>query len=203
MCNKCHPKLRLLKVPVVWMIGPPGSGKTTQCDKIVAAYGFQHISTSHLVSRQLLNPYRSTSTSILSVGTYGGSMYTDVAAKKLIDDIKFKSETAKGFIVDGYPRSTAQAAMFEVGVGRLDLILALDIAPETLLKRNLVGSDITLQDNDDLDDPDVVAENLARFESVKEGLIEIYHDKVKIINANKPPDEVFNAINKYLMQIDD
>lgn len=130
-------------------------------------------------------------------------MYTDVAAKKLIDDIKFKSETAKGFIVDGYPRSTAQAAMFEVGVGRLDLILALDIAPETLLKRNLVGSDITLQDNDDLDDPDVVAENLARFESVKEGLIEIYHDKVKIINANKPPDEVFNAINKYLMQIDD
>uniref|UniRef100_A0A1B0CYY3 Uncharacterized protein n=1 Tax=Phlebotomus papatasi TaxID=29031 RepID=A0A1B0CYY3_PHLPP len=41
------------KVPIVWILGGPGSGKGTQCDKIVAKYGFSHFSTGDLLREEV------------------------------------------------------------------------------------------------------------------------------------------------------
>lgn len=39
----------LLKVPVIWVLGGPGSGKGTQCEKIIQKYGFTHLSSGDLL----------------------------------------------------------------------------------------------------------------------------------------------------------
>uniref|UniRef100_A0A1B0AIF9 Adenylate kinase isoenzyme 1 n=1 Tax=Glossina pallidipes TaxID=7398 RepID=A0A1B0AIF9_GLOPL len=43
----------MLKVPIIWVLGGPGSGKGTQCDKIVQKYGFVHLSTGDLLRAEV------------------------------------------------------------------------------------------------------------------------------------------------------
>lgn len=42
-----------IKVPIIWVLGGPGSGKGTQCDKIVAKYGFTHLSSGDLLRAEV------------------------------------------------------------------------------------------------------------------------------------------------------
>lgn len=42
-----------IQVPIVWVLGGPGSGKGTQCDKIVAKYGFTHLSSGDLLRAEV------------------------------------------------------------------------------------------------------------------------------------------------------
>lgn len=51
-CNTKKPQRDLrsvLKVPVIWVLGGPGSGKGTQCEKIIEKYGFTHLSSGDLL----------------------------------------------------------------------------------------------------------------------------------------------------------
>ena len=45
--------LRDAKLPVIWVLGGPGSGKGTQCDKIVAKYGYTHLSSGDLLRAEV------------------------------------------------------------------------------------------------------------------------------------------------------
>jgi cytidylate kinase len=42
-----------IKVPIIWILGGPGSGKGTQCEKIVAKYGFTHLSSGDLLRNEV------------------------------------------------------------------------------------------------------------------------------------------------------
>lgn len=42
-----------IKVPIIWVLGGPGSGKGTQCEKIVAKYGFTHLSSGDLLRNEV------------------------------------------------------------------------------------------------------------------------------------------------------
>lgn len=44
-----------IKVPIIWVLGGPGSGKGTQCDKIVEKYGFTHLSSGDLLRAEVSN----------------------------------------------------------------------------------------------------------------------------------------------------
>lgn len=43
-----------IQVPIIWVLGGPGSGKGTQCDKIVAKYGFTHLSSGDLLRAEVI-----------------------------------------------------------------------------------------------------------------------------------------------------
>ena len=45
--------LKEAKLPVIWVLGGPGSGKGTQCDKIVAKYGYTHLSSGDLLRAEV------------------------------------------------------------------------------------------------------------------------------------------------------
>ena len=45
--------LREAKLPIVWVLGGPGCGKGTQCDKIVAKYGYTHLSSGDLLREEV------------------------------------------------------------------------------------------------------------------------------------------------------
>lgn len=42
-----------VKTPIIWVLGGPGSGKGTQCEKIIAKYGFTHLSTGDLLRAEV------------------------------------------------------------------------------------------------------------------------------------------------------
>jgi len=43
-----------MSVPIIWIIGGPGSGKGTQCDNIVAKYDFTHLSSGELLRNEVI-----------------------------------------------------------------------------------------------------------------------------------------------------
>src|ERR1043166_10317003 len=98
------------------LFGPPGSGKGTQSEKLVEKYGLIHLSTGNLLREEISNrtPLGLEAKNFMNKG----QLVPDEVVIGMIDSCLEKHAGAKGFLFDGFPRTTAQAAA-------LDKLLAL------------------------------------------------------------------------------
>merc|ERR1711983_525318 len=111
-------------LPIVWVLGGPGCGKGTQCDKIVAKYGFTHLSSGDLLREEVAS------------GSERGKNLTavlDLLAEAMIK----KLSGSKGFLIDGYPREVAQGEEFEKAIAPCKHILYFEVSDETMTQRLL------------------------------------------------------------------
>ncbi|XP_059588304.1 adenylate kinase isoenzyme 1 isoform X1 [Alligator mississippiensis] len=93
------------------MVGGPGSGKATQCQRLAAKYGFHHLSMGRVLWDEACKL------------TTQGQQIRDIMLKgalvpsgfviDLLNDNMLKNEGAKGFLIDGFPREINQAKDFE------------------------------------------------------------------------------------------
>ena len=91
------------KYKVIFMVGPPGVGKNTQCDKLVEKYKFIHFSTGDLLREEISKGTENGKliNSIMSQGKYVPVKITCDLIKKAMDN--YSKE--KIFLIDGYPRN--------------------------------------------------------------------------------------------------
>ena len=91
------------KYKVIFMVGPPGVGKNTQCDKLVEKYKFIHFSTGDLLREEISKGTENGKLikSIMSQGKYVPVKITCDLIKKAMDN--YSKE--KIFLIDGYPRN--------------------------------------------------------------------------------------------------
>ncbi|HEY6377557.1 MAG TPA: adenylate kinase [Candidatus Dormibacteraeota bacterium] len=124
---------------VVVLFGPPGSGKGTQARHITAAHDLDLIATGDLL--------RAEAAAGTEVGREvapimaAGELVPDDLMVRVIESRLRKSEGRSGVLLDGFPRTLAQAQAFDTMLGRagrrLDLLVALDLAEEELRERIL------------------------------------------------------------------
>jgi len=119
------------------LLGPPGSGKGTQATMLVEQLGLPHISTGALL-RNAAN--RGTELGLQAKAiTDKGELVPDDIMSDMIEERLSRDDVAKGFILDGYPRNTAQARSLTVMLERLNMpadeAIHIDIDPETVIKR--------------------------------------------------------------------
>ncbi|KAL0848859.1 hypothetical protein ABMA28_013268 [Loxostege sticticalis] len=100
------------KKPIVWILGGPGSGKGTQCEKIIAKYGFTHLSTGDLLRAEVKSGSERAKC-LTSIMERGELVPNDLVLDLLKEAIIAHAPTAKGFLVDGYPREKSQGIAFE------------------------------------------------------------------------------------------
>ena len=97
---------------VIFVVGGPGSGKGTQCEKIVKEFGYTHLSSGDLLRAEVAS------------GSERGKKLNEmmqrgelVPNKVVLDMIKeamlANKDTSKGFLIDGYPRQVEQGKEFE------------------------------------------------------------------------------------------
>jgi adenylate kinase len=121
------------------LFGPPGAGKGTQSEKIIAKYGLKHISTGDLFRKHL---GEGTELGKKAQGFMdNGKLVPDEVVIGMVEDTINEFKTAPGFILDGFPRTVAQAeALDEVlanhGTG-ISCMIMLDVPQEELKKRLL------------------------------------------------------------------
>ena len=91
------------KYKVIFVIGPPGVGKNTQCDKLVEKYNFIHFSTGDLLRAEILKGTEDAKLikSIMSQGKYVPVKITCNLIKKAMNNYS----KDKIFLIDGYPRN--------------------------------------------------------------------------------------------------
>ncbi|MCL2437912.1 MAG: adenylate kinase [Coriobacteriia bacterium] len=119
------------------LLGAPGSGKGTQAAKLVEAFGLVHISTGDMLRAAV-----SASTPLgVEAKKYmdAGDLVPDELIIGLIKDRLKEEDTEKGFILDGFPRSTSQAIALDEQLAELkrtiDVAIAIDVDAEVIVNR--------------------------------------------------------------------
>lgn len=116
------------------MVGPPASGKGTQCELIVSKYGLVHVSTGDLLREEVRkgSPLGEKAKTFMSNG--------QLVPDDLINDIVFQKLNsaecqAKGWLLDGYPRTKAQALSLQSHGIYPDKCVLLTIPDEVVIER--------------------------------------------------------------------
>jgi len=169
-------------------IGPPGAGKGTQAERLVKNYRMAHLSTG-----DMLRAARDAKTEVgLKAEKYmaAGTLVPDDVIISIIRDRLQQADCQGGCLLDGFPRTIAQAealdAMLAAQGAPLDVVLELQ-APEEELFQRLAG-----RGRAD-DKPEVIHQRLVAYRNQTEPLLAYYRGKrlLKSIDGLGTVEEVF------------
>ena len=168
------------------LLGPPGAGKGTQAAKLAEKLQIPHLSTGELFRDNI-----STGTKLgLEAKRYldAGDLVPSELTNELVDDRLTKPDASDGFILDGYPRSVAQAEalhdMLERRGTHLDAVVEFRVAEDELFERLRARGRA-----DDTDD--VIRNRMNVYRDETAPLIEYYRKELKTVDAVGTVDEVF------------
>jgi adenylate kinase len=185
----------------ILLLGPQGSGKGTQAKRIAAEYGLAHIETGGRLRAE------SAAGSELGLRVKpimdSGRLVPDELMIELIRDWLSRPDAADGFVLDGFPRTTAQAEALDTmlrEIGRdLDIVFEFQIDDQISVQRMLKRA----QEEGRADDtPEVIARRLALYHEQTEPLVEHYRASGRVVgvHAARTIDEVFAEIQEALEQ---
>ena len=122
---------------ILILLGPPGAGKGTQAKLLARDLGVPHISTG-----DMFRDHKARGTELgkkVDAIMASGGLVPDDVTNDMVKDRLSRPDVARGFILDGYPRTAAQAAYLDqllVSMGRkLDRAVSYEIAQELLVDR--------------------------------------------------------------------
>ena len=115
------------------LLGPPGSGKGTQAEALSARLRVPSISTGNILREAIRNEIRIG----LEAKSYidAGQLVPDGVMIGIMKDRLGQPDCAEGFILDGFPRTLAQAEALDAIGARVDAVLSLEVADEDIEKR--------------------------------------------------------------------
>ena len=119
------------------LLGAPGAGKGTQAKKLIDKYGIPQISTGDILRQNVAEgtPLGKEAKSYMDKG----ELVPDSVVLGLVEDRLKKDDCKKGYILDGFPRNTAQAEALDKILASLGMsltgALSVDVPKDDLMKR--------------------------------------------------------------------
>ena len=119
------------------LMGLPGAGKGTQAEKIVATYGIPHISTGDMFRAAM---QQETELGLKAKSFMDkGELVPDEVTNGIVKERLQQADTEKGFLLDGFPRTQAQAEALDKIMEDLnrsiDAVINIEVNPEILMQR--------------------------------------------------------------------
>lgn len=211
---------------IVVLLGAPGVGKGTQSENIVKKYSIVQISTGDILRNEVKNETELGKKAKQFMEK--GELVPDELIIKMIENRIMQNDCAKGFLLDGFPRTIEQAMSFDKMLAQkniiLDNVIYIDVPDEEIierltlrricptcgaiyhLKNKLPRQDMVcdicgsklIQRSDDVEE--TVINRLKVFKEHTKPLIEYYKKKGKLnsISGNGNVDEVFSKITDML-----
>ncbi len=197
---------------LVIFLGPPGAGKGTQAQRLVAEKGFMHISTGDLLREAVKNrtPLGLKAKEYMDRGEL-------VPDDLIVALIKEKLPKEGNVILDGFPRTIAQAEaldkMLEELGKKVDAVVLFEVPDEVVIERlsgrridpktgkvyhvkyNPPPEGVEVIQRDD-DKPEVIKKRLEVYRKQTAPLIDYYKEKgnLLVVDATKSPDEVYEDL---------
>jgi adenylate kinase len=186
----------------ILLLGPQGSGKGTQAKRIAEEYGLAHIATGDMLRAAIAaeTPLGRVVKPIVE----SGDLVPDELMVNLIRERLDDEDTRDGFILDGFPRTMAQAEALDSmlnEIGRdLDIVFELQINDDVAVDR--LGKRAVEEGRTD-DTPDAIARRLSEYHEKTEPLVGYYRLRGNLvgIHGNKPIDDVFSEIQEGLQTV--
>ena len=175
-------------------IGPPGSGKGTQCSRLS-----KHLSVPHLSTGEMLRQTRDDSSLGKLVASFinSGRLAPDYLVMPIVTQRLAESDCQNGCVFDGFPRTVSQAEKLDEYLkeqdDRLNFVLNLDVDQAELIDRIMKRAKT---ENRADDTPETVAARLEVFQSQTAPVLNYYRDQgiVHQINGMQSPDDVFAEV---------
>lgn len=180
------------------LFGPPGSGKGTQSEKLIVRYGLKHLSTGDLLRSEI---NRQTSLGLAAKNFMDkGQLVPDEVVIGMISSALDENPQAKGFLFDGFPRTSNQAEaldnLLELKKTSIAVMLAMNVSEEELVKR-LIKRGETSGRSDDVNDQ-VIRARLSVYNDTTAAVADYYKkfDKVVVVKGEGSIDAIFKALCK-------
>ena len=190
------------------LLGPPGSGKGTQAQRLVQRYGIVQLSTGEML-RSAVAAQTPVGLKAGDIMASGGLVPDDIVIG-IISDRLDQPDAKKGFILDGFPRTVPQAEALDELLKkkhmRLDAVIELRVNESALLQRvetraaemRARGEEVRIDDT-----PEVLTKRLASYRSQTEPLIHYYSERRKLLTVDgmMTIEHVTREINRILAAI--
>jgi adenylate kinase len=190
------------------LLGPPGSGKGTQAQRLVHRYGIIQLSTGEMLRAAVTaqTPVGLKARDIMA----SGNLVPDDIVIGIISDRLDQPDAAKGFILDGFPRTVPQAQALDELLKKkhikLDAVIELRVNESALLQRvesraaemRARGEEVRVDDT-----PEVLTKRLASYRALTEPLIHYYSERRKLLTVDgmMTIEHVTREINRILTAI--
>jgi adenylate kinase len=183
------------------LLGPPGAGKGTQAERLVAKHGIVQLSTGEML--------RAAAAAGTAVGKRAkaimdrGDLVPDDVMIEIIDERLDRPDTAHGFILDGFPRTVAQAKALERLLDEKGL--TLDVVIEIVVDDGILESRIENRIKETAgaradDSVETLKKRLAVYHAQTAPVADYYRKKsvIKTVNGMGTMDEVGEAIESLI-----
>jgi len=190
------------------LLGPPGSGKGTQAQRLIHRYGIVQLSTGEMLRAAVAaqTPVGLRAKDIMA----SGALVPDDIVIGIISDRLDQPDAAKGFILDGFPRTVPQAQALDDLLKKkhikLDAVIELRVNESALLQRvenraaemRSRGEEVRVDDT-----PEVLTKRLASYRALTEPLIHYYSERRKLLTVDgmMTIEHVTREINRILTAI--
>jgi len=179
------------------LFGPPGSGKGTQSEKLIAKYGLKHLSTGDLLRSEIA---QQTALGIEAKKVMDkGELVPDEVVIGMISSAIDNNESVRGFLFDGFPRTAAQAEaldkLLELKKTSIAVMLALEVGEEELVKRLMKRGETSGRSDDN--NESVIRARITEYHKKTTAVADYYKqfDKVTMIKGEGSIDDIFNNLS--------
>jgi adenylate kinase len=186
----------------VLLLGPQGSGKGTQANRIAAEYGIPHVASGEILRAEM------------AAGTELGRRVRDVVDRgdlvsddlmiELIKTRLAQPDTDAGFVLDGFPRNSAQAEALDEMFGDIgrsfSVVFALQISDDVAVERLLRRAELEGRGDDTLE---AIQRRLETYHRETAPLVEYYRVRGNLVpvHGERSENEVFAEIQSALEQV--
>jgi len=178
---------------VVFVLGPPGSGKGTQCERIQKEFGFVHLSAGDLLRAEQKRE-DSFFGQLIDGHIRNGTIVPVQVTCKLLENAMIACPTAPGFLIDGFPRNQDNLNGWQQEMSNkthIHFVLFLSCPENICMDRCLGRGQGRTDDNDES-----FRKRVQTYHSQTLPIIQ-YYDKLKLlhtIDTQDPPDTVYEQI---------
>ena len=187
------------------LLGPPGAGKGTQSQRLVTRYGIVQLSTGDMLRAAVAagTPIGQKAKAVMEAG----QLVSDDIVIGIISERLDQPDARNGFILDGFPRTVAQAealdAMLTQKGLKLDAVIELVVDQSALVNRIITRAEETAARGEPVrkdDDPEVFKHRLEAYNRDTAIVAPFYKQRGQLqqIDGMKPIDEVSEAISEVL-----
>ena len=194
------------------LIGPPGSGKGTLAQGLEKKFGLKHLSMGQLIRQEARsNPN-------LAKRINAGSLADDDTTQKILKNRLLQADCQKGFILDGYPRSPAQAENLRE-IAEIDYVFLLEVPTQQIKTRLLsrlscpncnavynrssynkticekCGSLLEIRGDDN---EESIEQRIKIYNQNILPILEFYKDKIVKVDVSGTPEEALTFVSKTL-----
>ncbi|PPE75926.1 adenylate kinase [Solimonas fluminis] len=178
------------------LLGAPGSGKGTQGEKLVAHFGIPKISTGDAL-RAAVKAGTELGKKAKATMDAGGLVANEIVIG-IVEERLGQPDAQKGFILDGFPRNTAQAEVLDgmlkrLGQPGIDKAVHLHVTDEEIVKRLL---DRAQKEGREDDKEDVIRKRIEVYNAETRPLLDYYSKQGKVVTVEGigSLEEIFNRI---------